>query len=63
MEMKFDRYGRRVVEESVLLAEFRNRLNTNPIHQQIIRKAQQRDTPADDLLDSLSLSPPNVMVE
>lgn len=60
--MTFDSSGRRIVSEQVLLAEFRRRLTSDPVHQQRIR-ALTRDTPPDDLLDTLSVSPPTVMVE
>lgn len=62
MPMSWDTRGRRIVEEHVLLAEYRRRLLADPIHQQKIR-ATTRDTPADELLDTLSMSPPTVRVE
>lgn len=62
MPMNFDHYGRRVVTERILLTEYRRRLASDPVHQQRIR-ALTRDTPPDDLLDTLSVSPPTVMVE
>ena len=60
--MTFDRWGRRIVEERTLLAEYRKRLAADPVHQQRIRSLT-RDTPADELLDLLSVSPPTLMVE
>lgn len=62
MPMSWDPRGRRIVKEQALLAEYRLRLGRDPIHQQKIR-ATTRDTPPDELLDTLSMSPPTVRVE
>lgn len=62
MPMSWDKRGRRIVEEQILLAEYRRRLQSDPVRQQQIRKAM-RDTPPDELLDSLSMSPPTLKVE
>lgn len=62
MPMSFDPHGRRIVEEHTLLTEYRNRLGRDPIHQQRIRTIIG-DTPQDELFDTLSMSPPTVMVE
>lgn len=62
MPMTWDTTGRRIVQEQTLLAEYRRRLQADPVHQQRIR-AITRDTPSDDLLDLLSVSPPTLSVE
>lgn len=62
MPMYWDTQGRRIVEEQVLLAEYRRRLGRDPVHQQRIRNATG-DTPPDELLDSLSVSPPTLSLE
>jgi len=46
MPMEFDEHGRRVVCESVLLAEYRRRLEAWPTHQYRLR-AMTFDTPLD----------------
>ncbi len=60
--MSWDKYGRRIVQERILLAEYRRRLNSDPVHQQRIRAAK-RETPPDELLDTLSVSPPTLSLE
>lgn len=60
--MSWDTHGRRIVFEHVLLAEYRRRLQSDPVHQQRIR-AITRDTPSDELLDTLSVSPPTLSLE
>ncbi|WP_249290657.1 hypothetical protein [Leucobacter manosquensis] len=60
--MSFDQWGRRIVKEHILLAEYRKRLAADPVHQQRIRSLTG-DTPSDELLDLLSVSPPRLMVE
>ena len=62
MQMSWDATGRRIVREDLLLAEYRGRLGRDPIHQQRAR-ANASDTPADELLDQLSMSLPNVINE
>ncbi len=62
MPMSYDTLGRRLVEESTLLREYRKRLARDPVHQQRIRTIIG-DTPQDQLFDTLSMSPPTVMVE
>ncbi|WP_427870559.1 hypothetical protein [Leucobacter luti] len=62
LPMTFDKTGRRIVEERTLLTEYRRRLAADPVHQQRIR-SMTGDTPSDELLDQLSVSPPTVSVE
>lgn len=62
MPMSYDATGRRIVKEQTLLTELRRRLAADPVHQQRLR-ATTRDTPIDELFDSLSVSPPNVRNE
>lgn len=38
MPMGYDKHGRRIVEEAVLLAFYRSKLLADPIHQQKLRK-------------------------
>lgn len=56
MPMEFDNDGRRIVEESVLLAEYRRRLGRWPIHQQRMNRIT-RNTQGENIRPSPSVPP------